>query len=218
LLGLTPQDVEDILTTTSEDKGSDGWDNNFGYGRINAYQALLAAQVWPTILTSDPANHAIDARQHTDRLLEKEFGIDFIDMDFPPEVVNTLTLADFKIFQKGGNLVPPTLADLQILDEDTVRIVLSDKIEPLAWTSVTHHNTGLVKIGFLPADVNANEVANEDDVLALVDHFLGVGDPLPIWSTDLDWSGVATPTDILTCINLLNGADLYETALGTSLP
>ncbi len=40
---LTHDQVRNILTGTADDLGPNGWDNDFGHGRLNAYQALLAA-------------------------------------------------------------------------------------------------------------------------------------------------------------------------------
>jgi subtilisin family serine protease len=217
---LSVSELEDIITTTAEESnnGLDGWDEEVGYGRINAYQALLSAQVWPTILSSIPANGAIDARQHTDESNTVEFGVNYVDMDFPPDVASALVVGDFSVMQKGGLLAPPTVTDVQLLDADTVRVTLSDMIEPLAWTTIAHDTTGIVRIGYLPGDVNADQIVGDADVVAIVDHLLGVGDPLPEWSTDLDWSGATTPTDILTLVDLLQGAELHENALDTNLP
>ncbi|WP_010523138.1 S8 family serine peptidase [Aquimarina agarivorans] len=41
---LTATQVRDILTSTAEDFGPRGFDNNFGHGNVNAHQAVLAAQ------------------------------------------------------------------------------------------------------------------------------------------------------------------------------
>lgn len=40
---LTKSEVENILYTTSDDIGPSGFDNEYGHGRVNAYQAVLAA-------------------------------------------------------------------------------------------------------------------------------------------------------------------------------
>ena len=40
---LTKAEVENILYTTADDEGPSGFDNEYGHGRINAYQAVLAA-------------------------------------------------------------------------------------------------------------------------------------------------------------------------------
>jgi len=40
--GFTAAQVREIIQTSANDLGSTGWDNYFGYGRINAYRALLS--------------------------------------------------------------------------------------------------------------------------------------------------------------------------------
>ena len=42
---LTPQDVDNLLISgaLTEDLGTPGWDSQFGYGQVNAYQAAVAA-------------------------------------------------------------------------------------------------------------------------------------------------------------------------------
>ncbi len=34
-------DVEKVLKDTADDLGTSGWDTQFGYGRVNAYRALM---------------------------------------------------------------------------------------------------------------------------------------------------------------------------------
>ncbi|MEM8527950.1 MAG: S8/S53 family peptidase [Bacteroidota bacterium] len=41
---LTGAQVHSILTSTADDMGSSGFDNTFGHGRVNAYEAVIAAQ------------------------------------------------------------------------------------------------------------------------------------------------------------------------------
>lgn len=43
---LTPSQIRDIIQKTAIDKGSAGFDYTYGYGRINAYQALLMAHAY----------------------------------------------------------------------------------------------------------------------------------------------------------------------------
>lgn len=52
---LTKTEVENILYTTVDDIGTSGFDNEYGYGRVNAYQAVLAAGGIACTLTA-PAN------------------------------------------------------------------------------------------------------------------------------------------------------------------
>ncbi len=41
--GLTNSQIRNILETTADDIGAAGWDNLFGNGRLNAYEAVMAA-------------------------------------------------------------------------------------------------------------------------------------------------------------------------------
>ena len=63
---LTPAQVESILETTADDRGTAGYDIYYGYGRVNAYNAVLAAAnsvpppdtTPPTVTIDSPANGA----------------------------------------------------------------------------------------------------------------------------------------------------------------
>ncbi|MDP2361346.1 MAG: S8 family serine peptidase [bacterium] len=45
--GLSAQQVYDILSSTADDIGTAGWDNQTGWGRLNVHQAVLAANPDP---------------------------------------------------------------------------------------------------------------------------------------------------------------------------
>ncbi len=53
---LTPEEIDEILQTTALDLGSNGKDNVFGAGRVDAYQAVLMAEATTTdvIVNLDP--------------------------------------------------------------------------------------------------------------------------------------------------------------------
>lgn len=40
---LTPADVATLIKANADDRGTAGWDQGFGYGRVNAYRAVAAA-------------------------------------------------------------------------------------------------------------------------------------------------------------------------------
>ncbi len=129
------------------------------------------------------------------------------------------TAADFTVTQEGGVLAAPTVAVVEHVGPQTVRVLLSDMIEPGAWTTVTHNSCGAItRVGYLPGDVNSDGTSAPVDILRLIDALNGVGDPRAIWSTDVDRSGIAGPPDILRVIDLLNGAGIYEMWLNRSLP
>ena len=49
---LSPAEVTNILQKSSIDLGTKGWDKYYGYGRVDAYKALLKTPVPVTITTS----------------------------------------------------------------------------------------------------------------------------------------------------------------------
>ena len=53
---LTVNEVKNILYTTAKDKGASGRDNNFGYGRVDAYMAVFAAKA-PDTIAAVPTNY-----------------------------------------------------------------------------------------------------------------------------------------------------------------
>jgi thermitase len=59
--GLTPAEVRGVLEQTADDLGPAGWDPQYGYGRVNAYKALLAAEAKtdttpPTVTLNSPTS------------------------------------------------------------------------------------------------------------------------------------------------------------------
>jgi len=54
--GLAGSQVQDILKNTTDDLGAPGWDPSYGWGRVNAYKAVLAAKgaTPPTSDTTPP--------------------------------------------------------------------------------------------------------------------------------------------------------------------
>ncbi len=205
--GLTNDEIRAAITSTADDLGPEGWDDQYGYGRINAYSALLS--VGPTrILDSMPPDGAIDARQPSDPNGSNTAGWLWVDMAFSGDV-SGLTRDDFTVRQNGGE-VPP-LAVQQIGGEYSIRVILSSRVLVGSWTTITHiESDSSVRLGALPTDVNGDGLASKADLAVLIDVLKGDVDPLPIWSTDLDHSGRTGPADILRGIDLLNGAEQYD--------
>lgn len=119
----------------------------------------------------------------------------------------------------GGSLAPPELVELEPLSGQTFRLRWDRYLEVLAWTEIVHEDSHrTLRLGMLPADVNADGIADSRDVLDLRDTFLGIGPALPEWSVDLDRSTAATPADILEAVDLLLGISGFPPFDGRSLP
>ncbi|MDO8632366.1 MAG: S8 family serine peptidase, partial [Phycisphaerales bacterium] len=214
---LTNDQIAEIIMSTAEDRGPAGWDYRYGFGRINAYEALKAAELWPGVLGSDPPDGAIDARQPLDRTGAIAQGWSEVAITFPRNLGGVAS-ADFAVTQTVAGAAP-MVVDVQPIDVDRVRVVLDRPIEPLAWTTITHMPTATrIRLGSLPGDVNGDRTSAPVDILALIDSLNGVGPTLSIWSTDIDRSALAAPADILQEIDLLNGAGPYAVYNGATLP
>ncbi|MCH7703777.1 MAG: hypothetical protein IIB61_01590, partial [Planctomycetes bacterium] len=168
------------------------------------------------VVDSVPPNNAIDARQPSNPDGTNPTGWDSFDMIFQNDAVG-VSVGDFAISQEPPG-APPTIDSVSI-DGNTVTVQLSGFISLEAWTMLTYVPTGTTHcFGWLPADVNSSLVATASDVLSLIDHLNGAIDPLPDYSTDIDWSGAANASDVLRTIDLLNGGGVYDVYNGASLP
>ena len=240
---LTNLDIADILTIAVEDIAAAGWDADTGYGRINAHTALLIAASWPEIIDSDPPNRAIDARQPMDSLAFETFGWDSIDIWSTPDVVAGLSTESMVVEQRahvcnvskdlcsatrdcpvGQMCVPATdftpaaqVVDYIPIDSEHATIVLDKRINLFAWTRVRIGTNSLIRIAHLPGDVDGNSVTNAADVDALVAELEAEEVTLPEWCIDLDRSTMLTPLDLLTCLDLFNGADAFPRYINKKL-
>ncbi|MBI1825372.1 MAG: S8 family serine peptidase [Planctomycetes bacterium] len=214
---LTNDDLRDLIIANVDDKGPFGWDDHYGYGRLNAYNAIVSADSWPSITASDPPNRAIDARIPFDLDGTNPQGWYIVDLTVATDAT-ALAPVDFLVYRHGASGGTPFVSTIEATGPNTVTVTLNVYIKVQAWTTLQYHTTGLVRLGYLPGDVNGNATSDASDVTALVDYLGGVGDPLPEWSSDIDRSNATTPLDILTEIDLLNGAGSYNPFLNASLP
>ncbi len=223
---LTAGDIRQILRDSADDltwnpNGGPplvGRDDYYGYGRVNAFQALRFAGP-QRIVSSSPADGSIDGRQPSE-----------------PDGSNPDGWTTFRLFFLGGGGLVSTVAPTDLLVEEngsvaspgiqflipddttgTLTVVLDRPITPGTWTTITHvpSNTSAT-FGFLPGDLTGDGVSNEADVQHLVDT-LATTSPPPA-DLDVDRSGTVGPQDILRLIDLLNGADAYPVWFGATLP
>lgn len=216
---LPADDLGCILTTTVDDKGPIGWDNQFGFGRVNALSAFVAADNWREFVHSSiPPDGSIDARKPTDRDGTNLYGWQSIDVSIGtyPHIP---IAGDFTVDQQGGVAGAPTIAAIDDAGEQRFHIVLNRTIKPKAWTIIRH--VGLcasIHLGFLPGDVNANGTMDGADVVTLLDELNAAAATRALWSLDIDRSDVLTPADLLELVDLYNGAEGYDEYAGSTLP
>lgn len=167
-----------------------------------------------TIVSSDPPNGAIDAREPFDPDGSNPAGWDSIELTMSG-VPGDVSAGDFSISTTGGTA--PNIVGLGI-NQNVVTLDLDTFIPVGEWTQVTHDCSGAsVCLGYLPADADASGASNATDVLEVVDCLNGII-TCSIWQCDADRSDVCTSTDVLTVIDLLNGAGAYDPWLDVFLP
>ena len=170
-----------------------------------------------SIISSNPPDGSIDARQPSEPDGSNEAGWDGIVLTFGNDA-SGVSIDDFTIESDPDPDAAPVIDSIEIAG-NTAALAFSSIIPAKNWTIVTHVASGTsARIGFLPGDVNNDGLSNANDVLALIDILNGVVDPPPEYQTDTDRSGQTNPSDVLRVIDLLNGAGVYEAFNGASLP
>ncbi len=213
---LTNDEIRTVLTSTADDLGDAGFDELFGYGRINAYAALSSITPSLMIESSIPPDGAIDARQPYNPDGTDPAGWDSIDITFDGATAG-MTAADFTITVDPAGTTPSITA--VTTDGDTVTLDFNMVIPDGAWTTIRHNDSNMtVRLGNLPGDVDADGTTDAADLQDLIDWLDGSGGPYDEWSTDINRSGSDSPEDILRLIDLLNGAHEYDAYLGVALP
>ena len=171
------------------------------------------------LVTSDPPDGAIDARQPNNIDGSNPTGWSTVQLTFNEDVAG-LTPEDFTVTLDPPG--PPPFLAFVFVDGNTATLQFGDFAEdpfpPGHWTNITHNETSCsVRLGYLPGDVDGDGTSGPSDILALIDHLHGVVE-LPDHATDINRSGLPTAADILRVIDLLNGAGAFDVWNGVSLP
>ena len=163
------------------------------------------------IVSSAPPKNAIDARQpHPLGDDTSGQGWDAIEITFRGLIdVEALAPTDFTVDENGDDGVPPDITAVEVLDENTVRLSLSDPIDPDAWTVFTHTLSETTTcLGYLPGDIGQNGKSEPQDIDALIG-CLNADPACELWRSDANRSGTLNAQDVLREIDLLNGAGTF---------
>ena len=169
------------------------------------------------IVSSDPPNCAIDARQPSNPDGSDPVGWAGISLTFDGDA-SDVSLADFSVDDSLPG--PPEVQSLTVSPAgDTVTLTFDRRIRLSRWTCITFiPRDEMVCIGVLPGDVDGDGTSDSADVGLLIDELSGVVDPpLAAYRCDIDRSGTCRPADLLREIDLLNGGDTYNPWLGGSI-
>lgn len=167
------------------------------------------------IVSSDPPNCAIDARQPSKPDGTEAAGWDSIDLTFSDaSCLAGISTGDFSVSVHPAE-TPPAITDA-VVDGATVTLVFDRLISTGRWTCVAHGGTTKC-LGSLPGDVSADKTSAPADILYVIDCLNGVR-MCEMWQCDVDRSTMCGPPDILRVIDLLNGAGVYQPWLNVSMP
>ncbi len=175
----------------------------------------LMIEVGCVIVSTDPPNCAIDARQPSKPDGTEPAGWNSIDLTFSDaSCAAAVGPGDFSVSVHPAE-TPPTITDA-IKDGATVTLVFDRLISTGKWTCVTYADTTTC-LGSLPGDVSAaDNTSAPADILYVIDCLNGVR-TCEMWQCDVDRSDMCGPPDILRVIDLLNGAGVYDPWLNVSM-
>lgn len=173
------------------------------------------------ILSSDPTNCIIDARQPFEPDGTISDGYRLIELSFNQDMTGAVS-TDFTVSVFPLAVTPPSITNALVgADPSVVTLELSGPIEPGLWTCFTLDVSGTqVCLGSAPGDVDGNGTAEAADIAAMVncvnDSVMGAA--CEVNSCDADRSGACGPADILRVIDLLGGAQNYVSFAPAVLP
>lgn len=100
---LSGQDVQNILKQSADDLGPNGWDTNYGWGRVNAAKAVELAQNWdagapdnqdPTVTIVDPTDaQAVSGFTDVSATASDNTAVSQVDLYCDNELVSSDTVA-----------------------------------------------------------------------------------------------------------------------------
>ena len=171
------------------------------------------------IASTVPSTGTLDARQpHAldDSDFLRGWGAVAVRVNFAP--VGVLSETEFVVAEWGSD-GGAAIAEMEVIDDDEIRVYRADPLAPAAWTTLTHlGSTTTACLGFLPGDVNGDGVSTPADVLAMLACLDGTAaQACELPTVDTDRSGEFEPADLLRVVDLLNGAGEFAVWNGATL-
>ncbi|UCC32540.1 MAG: hypothetical protein JSU86_09700 [Phycisphaerales bacterium] len=178
---------------------------------------VLGCCVPRQLVSTNPPNCAIDARQPLDPDGSNRDGWDSVEITFAGCDTWRLGSEDFSVREFPMSDPGPFIVEV-VPNGKKATVRFSRRIALPGWTCVTYLASGEeVCLAHLPGDVNNDGTSAPTDILYLIDCLNGLR-LCEIWQCDVDRSAVCRPPDILRVIDLLNGAAVYDEWRDRSLP
>lgn len=209
---LTHQQVLDILKNTADDIGATGFDSVFGYGRINAYNAMMeVVNVTPVpdteapsvVLTSPSNNATVSGVVSITATADDNVAVEKVEFRIDGALIATDTIAPFattvdassaasgfytieaKAFDTAGN--PSPTDSVQIFVEE---IVQADTISPTVM--LTSPNNNETVSGNVSITATAEDNVAVERVEFRIDGALIAADTVAPFATTVDAASAAS--------------------------
>jgi len=153
---------------------------------------------WRRMLTSDPPDGAVDARN---ALTSGAAGGPWTMIRLTFNGDSDSVTADDLVVQDGS----PTPPRIQKVSADglTLTVQFDRPVRSGAWTTITHKNSSTsTRIGRFPGDVDGDGKTDTRDMLILLDAVNG-GRKLPNYRSDIDGNGGLGPGDVLQLLDVI---------------
>ncbi len=202
---------EFTFTFTQSSDTELGDEFNVGFPPTVEPLILQAGTCGPIPIMFDPPNCAVDAGiPHDPDNAAIEFGIDTYRVTFDVAAAG-MDCSDFKI--RSVPAPGPSCVNVATSGFDAL-IHLSEDIPLNKWTCVRHNDSNVrACVGYLPADSDASTMTETVDIEALILNLDGDFDPpdgMHLIECDVDRSELCTPLDILSAVDLINGAGAFD--------
>lgn len=177
----------------------------------------------PCTLLTSPPNCAIDARRPypPNAPGQREGFTSFTWFFQDPPGSGENSASDFRLRQVPSDSppVPPAISSVSFEPGNAVVLHFSAPIQPNKWTCITHFASGFEKcLGFLPGDADGSRAVGAGDIIMIIDNLNDLLiPPLTKYQCDINRSGICAPSDIITEIDLLNGASGFPRQNGKTL-
>ena len=157
-----------------------------------------ATERWRRLLSSDPPNGSVDARQAT-KSGATGGPWTAVRLSFNSDC-STMKPDDFTVQDETAN--PPRIQKVSS-EGSTLSVTLDRPIRSDGWTTITHKNSGTrTRIGRIAGDVDNDGTVDSRDLLTLLDAVNG-GRKLPDYQADIDGNGTLGPGDVLQLLDLI---------------
>jgi thermitase len=191
--GLSNSALVTLLEQNADDLGTPGWDQYFGYGQVNAYKAVLAAQTStidttpPTVSISSPANSAtVSGTIQIQGTATDNVGVTTITFCVDGQVITSATSSPFLVSWNTVNISNGT---------HTLTVKASDAAGNVGSASISLNVNNPVVVDTIPPVISITKPLNGAVVSGNVQITAAATDNVGVSQVSIYIDGVLSCTD-----------------------